>query len=118
MNPPTLPSTDDDITSDLLAVRKALSILLKQGAFNEYLMHAISRGPRNPLLEHDRDNKKHYTIFQVSGNGIDAPLGTFLVLSVLREAIGMPRFESTLKIHVRHTADHDGFLENETCQKC
>ncbi len=114
MNASTLSSSEIDITSDLLAVRRALKILLIQSTFREYLMQAILKGARNPLHEHDRDNRRHYTIFQVSDNGIDAPLNTFLVLSVLREAIGMPGFESTLKIHVRYTAEHDGFWKTRS----
>ncbi len=109
MTPSTLPSTNIDISSDLFAWRRALKKLMDQGAFRDFLTSALSKGPRNPLHQHDREGKRHYTLFRVSGNGVDAPLSTFLVLSIPHEAIGMPGFESTVKLHVRYTAEHDGF---------
>jgi hypothetical protein len=109
MNPPTLPSADIDITSDLLAVRRALRILLNQGSFRRYLTRAFLKGPRSVLNVYNRDGKRHYTIYHARGNGTDVPFGTFLVLSIPHEAIDMSGFESVVKIHVRYTAEHDGF---------
>lgn len=112
MNPVLSPESTalaNDATKELMAAREALASLLRDNAFRERLNKVLVCGPKDDLKRREREGKSHFKILYVSSNGFDAPLGTFLVLSIPHEAIGMPSFEKALKLHIRYTAPTDGF---------
>lgn len=100
-----------DLSDSLITAREALRALATRPSFRDYIARAISRGPSDELHRCERDGESHFKILCVRGNGFETPHGTFLVLSVPHEAIGMPCFEESLKLRVRMTDQCDGFAK-------
>ncbi len=103
-----------DLSASLLTARRALQALATKPSFRDYIACAIAKGPSDELNRHERDRESHFKILCVRGNGFETPHGTFLVLSIPHEAIGMPRFEQSLKLRVRMTDQCDGFAKTRS----
>jgi hypothetical protein len=103
------PAIAVDMSASLSAARYTLRKIASEGQFQEYLLRVLAKGPSNDLDRMERNGRSHFKILSVHGNGFEAPLGTFLVLSLPHEVIGVPGFEHHLELHVRHTGERDGF---------
>lgn len=102
-----------DLSDSLLTARRALQALAIKPSFRDYIARAIQKGPSDDLNRREREGESHFKILSVRGNGFETPHGTFLVLSIPHEAIGMPRFEQSLRLRVRMTDQCDGFAKTK-----